>query len=262
MIGARVTTMSRIIPLLAVIISLAAVSGCQSRPQEPAEALPSAQSLAVEAERRGDWATAANHWTIALSAEPINSSYKLSLVRSLRLSNSCGRAATTLAQLQTEKPVDIAVMLEVGKCHLVSGRLDAAVAALEAAITADPNSWEAETVLATTHDYRERHKDALPHHDRAITLAPNRPIPLSNKAISLALSGNLTNGLKIMRQAAALPDATSRVRLNLAFLEAIAGNGDLAVMMTRNEVETDDTESTRLLQRIATAAQKAKNKKK
>lgn len=215
--------------------------------------LPSPAEMARDAELRGDWETAAKYWQSEAMRAPDDFDVRLSLARSLRLSNACGRAAPHLEFLRGAKPQYLDVMLETGKCHFVSGRFDAAAEVLGAAEKAHPSSWEVQTVLATTLDHMERSQQALKHHERAVELAPANAIALSNKAISIALGGDLQTALKLMREATALPNAPSRVRTNLAVLEAIAGNGDVAAMMARQEIGADD-ESIKLLQRIAEAA--------
>jgi Flp pilus assembly protein TadD len=157
--------------------------------------------------------------------------------------------------MRVSAPHDAAVLLEPGKCHLVSGRFDAAQAAFEAAVKADGKSWEAESMLGVALDYEEHSAEALVHHDRAVMLAPDNAVALSNKGLSLALGGHLDQALAVTRQAAVHPGAPARVRANLALLEAVAGNGDVAAMIARQESDPD-RETIRLLQRIAAAAKK------
>ena len=241
------------------LVILISISGCGS-PQRPVETfdtapLPSQKALAFEAERRGDWPAAASHWERTTQSSLEDKTITLALVRALRLSGACGRAAPYLSTLLSNHGSDFQVLLETGKCHLVSGRLDAAVSTLDQAIEAGPMNWEAETVMATALDHLERPHDALVHHDRALELAPGNAIILSNKAISLALDGKLDLALTLMREASAKPDAISRVRLNLAFLEAISGNMEFAALMAEQEIAGDGNETIKLLKRIGDAAQ-------
>jgi Flp pilus assembly protein TadD len=244
-------------PALGLLAVLTGCAGAGDPTADTASVMPSSAEMAQEAERRGDWSTAARHWQGIVDAQPANRPAVLALVRSLRFTNNCGRAAPYLERLRVSGAADdLDARLETGKCHLVSGRLDAAEATLREAIADHPDSWEAQTVLATTLDHMEEHREALVHHDRAVTLAPDNAIAISNKAISLALSGRLDDALILLRMAAGRANAPSRVRMNLALLEAVAGNGDIAVMMARQEVQGQgQAESVRLLERIAAAAE-------
>lgn len=187
-------------------------------------------------------------------AELGDRSAAIATVRALRVAGDCARAAPILERLQQEAPVDLDVMLETAKCEFVAGRFARAVEVLAAAVKIHPGSSEAETVLGASLDHMERPAEARVHHDRAVVLAPASAVALSNKAISLALGGELDQALALMRKASALPDAPARVRLNLALLEAVAGNGDVAAAMAKQE--TLDPEAARLLERIAAAAKR------
>jgi Flp pilus assembly protein TadD len=178
----------------------------------------------------------------------------LSMVQALRLSGDCRSAAPILERLQKETPIDLDVMLETAKCEFQSGRLARAAEVLTAAVKLHPRSSEAETVLGATLDHLERPADARVHHDRAVALAPASAMALSNKAISVALNGDLDEALGLMRKASVLPNAPARVRFNLALLEAVAGNGDVAAAMAKQEA--GDPETVRLLERIAAAAKR------
>ena len=249
----RKPRMNRFHTAICIGVIGAGLAACAARqPRSVAQNLPPAGTMADDAESRGDWPAAARHWENAAAAAPSDRQAALSAARALRLANACGRAAPYLQRLRQAAPDDRNVLLEAGKCHLVSGRYDAAEAAFKAALVSDPASWEAETVLGMTYDLMERPREAMVHHDRALALAPTQPMVLSNKALSLALAGDLATALTVMRAASAQPSASGRVRMNLAFLEAIAGHGDVAAMMARQE--SSEGEGATLLQRIAAAA--------
>jgi Flp pilus assembly protein TadD len=178
----------------------------------------------------------------------------ISMVRALRLAGDCASAAPILQRLQNEAPVDLDVMLETAKCEFAAGRFARAAEVLAAAAKIHPTSSEAETVLGATLDHLERSGEARVHHDRAVALAPGSAVALSNKAISVSLAGDLREGLALMRKAAAMRNAPARVRLNLALLEAVSGNGDIAAVLAKQEA--GDPEAIRLLERIAAAAKR------
>ena len=55
---------------------------------------------------------------------------------------------------------------------------------------------------------------------------------------SLAQAGNLSEALKILKRAAALPEATPRMRQNLAMLYALKGNLPMAEKYVRRDMPT------------------------
>lgn len=250
------------ISILATTLSLAA---CATGGQGPAgdgiaSVMPKPLDMAVEAERRGDWEGAARYWAQLVDADASDRPARLALSRALRLTGRCGPATGAIAPLLTAGTGDAEALTESAKCHLVSGRPEGALAQLQAAVAAAPESWEAETTLAVTLDRLGRHAEAQSHHDRALELVPEKPIVLSNKALSLALAGRLSDALPLMRRAAAIPGAPSRVRLNLAVLEALSGQGDRAQTIASQELMDDKTEKLQLLKRMADAASDGKVK--
>ena len=80
---------------------------------------------------------------------------------------------------------------------------------------------------------------------------------LANKGLSLALAGKLPEGLGVMRAAAAIPGAPARVRVNLAVLEALNGDGDRAATILSQESMDDKTDGVAQLQRLAKSAKRA-----
>jgi Flp pilus assembly protein TadD len=239
--------------IVLVVTSLSACAGSRDSKSDLSAAMPPPAVMAADAEGRGDWAGAARHWERAAAAAPEDRSVLLHAVHALRRSNACGHAQDYLQRLQSKGAESVDVLLESAKCHLISGRYEAAETGLSTAISLAPKHWEAESMLGLTYDLMERPSSALPHHDRAALLAPANPMVLSNKAMSLALGGDIKAALGVMRRAAAEPRAGGRIRMNLAFLEAVAGNGEVAAMMVRQEGAAD-AESAKLLQRIADAA--------
>lgn len=241
---------------LSVVLSACANGIPENETQTVKSLMPKPAEIAADAERRGDWQLAARNWHSAYDAAPDNREVALSLARSLRLSGTCGPAVSVLGGLLAKNPADADALLESAKCQLVSGRPEAAEQQLRATIAGVPESWEAETTLGVTLDRMGRHTEALAHHDRAAELVPDKPIVLSNKALSLALSDRLPDALALMRRAASMPTAPMRVRMNLAMLEAVSGHDDRALTIASQEALTDKSESLTLLRKIAEAAGK------
>jgi Flp pilus assembly protein TadD len=213
---------------------------------------PGARVLAEAAEKRGDFAEAARDWALEVAAKPGDKTALLGAVRSLRRSNDCARAVPYINALQAAAPHEADVLLESGKCQLATEQVEAARASFEAAAKLAPNDWEPESMLGVALDYAARDADALPHHDHAVALAPGNPTALSNKALSVALGGDLKTGLALMRQAAALPGASTRIKANLALLEALDGDGSA----TQTDRASLDPETAHLLERLTAAARK------
>lgn len=240
------------------MLALAGCAGLQNSDETPnnslGSVLPSANAQAADAERRGDWDAAARDWRAALDRQPDDRTIMLSLARALRLSGNCGQSMTVVGRMLTKATNDAEALVESAKCHLVSGRPEAAETQLVSAIELAPDSWEAETTLGVVYDSLGRFAEAQAHHDRALALAPDKSAVISNKALSLSLGGRLDEAVALMRRAAAQPDAPARVRMNLAMLEAMAGNGDRASTIAAQETIDAKTEKLGVLKRVADGA--------
>jgi Flp pilus assembly protein TadD len=240
-----------------MLVPLAALSACATLPSGQtslSDALPPPRAMAAEAEQRGDWAAAARHWQSVQQNARTDRAVTLSLVRALRLSGSCGSAQPHLAQMLGTDGRDGDALMEAAKCHLVSGRPEAAEATLATLLDVKPDSWEAHTTMGVALDRTGRTDEALAHHDQAVRLANGKPTALANKGLSLALSGRLDEGLAIMRSAASMPNAPARVRVNLAVLEALAGDGERAATILSQENVEDKVDGIAQLKRMARAA--------
>lgn len=246
------------IAALTLALSGCALDGAQGPNTDLASLLPPARDMAISAERRGDWTTAAQNWQSVVQSAPEDREARLSLARALRLTDRCGPATSALTPLLTNVEPDAGALVESAKCALVSGRPEAAEAQLRTALESAPELWEARSALAVTLDRQGRHEEAQVHHDQALILAPGKPIVISNKALSLALAGRLDEGVALMRQAAAIPGAPARVRINLAMLEAMSGSTDRASTILSQELITDKADTMGLVRRIAETSGRAK----
>jgi Flp pilus assembly protein TadD len=71
---------------------------------------------------------------------------------------------------------------------------------------------------------------------QALDLSPENPVIMNNFSLSLAQAGNLPEALEILERAIGLPEATPRMRQNLALLYAMKGNLTLAEKYVRRDM--------------------------
>ncbi|MFP6747603.1 MAG: tetratricopeptide repeat protein, partial [Alphaproteobacteria bacterium] len=86
--------------------------------------------------------------------------------------------------------------------------------------------WEIKAALGIAHDRLEMYEQAERRYRQALDLSPENAVVMNNLALSLAQAGRLDEAIDILDQASALPEATARMRQNLALLYAM--KGDLA----------------------------------
>jgi Flp pilus assembly protein TadD len=89
-------------------------------------------------------------------------------------------------------------------------------------------------------DLQERHKEAQALYVEALASDPNRLSVRVNLALSLALSGEAPRGEAMLRDLAQNVGATSKVRLDLAIAEVIAGHDQEAMQVMAAELSPEE----------------------
>lgn len=98
----------------------------------------------------------------------------------------------------------------------------------EAALKLSPNDYRVLNGLGVVRDMAGDHNAAQDYYRRGLALAPNH-LPLQNNyGLSLALSSNYQEAIRVLRGVAAHPNATARNRLNLALAYGLANQPDQA----------------------------------
>lgn len=94
---------------------------------------------------------------------------------------------------------------------------------LQGAHTPERPDWSVLSAQGSVADQMGDHKNAQAFYASALQIAPGEPTILSNMGLSYALSRNLPEAEKTLRQAYAHPRADARVRHNLALVLALQG---------------------------------------
>ena len=97
--------------------------------------------------------------------------------------------------------------------------------------------WNLKGVIA---DLALQHGDARNHYDRALTMAPQKPMAIvMNMALSYALTGDFETARGLVDQAQAAPSLTA----NRASIEALAGNIEAATALMRPQLSVRELRS-------------------
>ena len=94
---------------------------------------------------------------------------------------------------------------------------------LTRAYTADDPKWDVLSVQGAVADRMGDHDAAMGYYREALKIAPNEPSVLTNMGLSLALTKQLQEAERILRQAAASPRADATTRGDLALVLALEG---------------------------------------
>jgi Flp pilus assembly protein TadD len=183
------STRANPLSVLAVALAMAAAGACAGGPAKPEGATLARIKLAHELVSRGDW----------------------------------GRAFAMLDELHRQLPRDPDILTLRGIVYRERGLYADAEADLRAALAATPDSAEAHAALGILYDVQLR-PDAEEHHRAAVRLGPENPTYLNNLGFSLYLRHHFKEAIAEYEKAARLAPLSRRVRTNLGFACAAAGD--------------------------------------
>lgn len=224
------------VSLLSLVIVPACASTGKTSPAKSEAASEAARVEAAMAEKlapatpqeiaeieRADALTRANFWAGEFRKDPTKLDVTISFTKVLREINSQDRAIEVLSKTIPLHPASDELQLIMGRALLSANRAGEAAEAFYKASMIAPGNAAAHAALGVALDRLERHHDAQTAYAAALDVDPNRTSTLTNYGLSLALSGDLSGAEVQLRRAAALPDADTRVRQNLALVLGLQG---------------------------------------
>ena len=181
-------------------------------------------------EQRRDYATAVSYYRnlYRRNAADVEAVIGLSRgLRQLRQLRQAREAQAIVLRALKGAPKDLQLRAELGKVQLALGEPLKAVDSLSRVdAEATTKRWDIKVALAIAYDSVGMYEQAERRYRQALDISPENAVIMNNFALSLAQSGKLPEALEIMERAASLPEATPRMRQNLAMLYAM--KGDLA----------------------------------
>jgi Flp pilus assembly protein TadD len=185
---------------------------------------PSLRAAAAAAEANNDWKGAVQHWRTLYSRHPEDKSLALALARDLRYAGEAPVAADVVQQAIARSGRDPALVAELGKAWLASGRQGLALKTLEEATTLAPGDWDVHSAYGVALDGSDRYAEAQAAYARALVLSPDNPVVLNNLGLSQAMAGKLDDAVATLKKAEDQPQASLQVRQNLALLLTLQGD--------------------------------------
>lgn len=216
--------------VLAATATACASTGQSAADKELTEAIEAAMAPATPEERaaanRADPLTRANFWSKEYQKDPQSVDVSLEFVSALRGIGSNDRALDVVTTSLVLHPGDADLLMMLGRIQMSEKDYDAARTSFEQVTRGTPDRADGWAALGTAFDQMEMHRQAQAQYQRALRIEPNRTTTLTNYGLSLLLSGDLEGAEAQLRQAAAQPDATTRVTENLALVIGLQGRFD------------------------------------
>ncbi|CAH1650480.1 tetratricopeptide repeat protein [Chelatococcus asaccharovorans] len=183
-----------------------------------------------------DWRELADKAGKRYEANPEDRVAALAYGRSLREIGQHQQAVAVLRQAALRAPEDKALLSAYGRALIDVGNLREAADVLARAHTPDKPDWRVLSAQGTVADQMGDHTGARRYYEAALRLSPGEPSVLSNLGLSYALSRNLSEAEKALRQAAASPKADQRVRQNLALVLGLSGQTTEAERLLKQDM--------------------------
>jgi Flp pilus assembly protein TadD len=206
--------------LAAVLLAALALGGCLKRGDGDITGSIARSTVGMtEAEKR----TALEQLARQYEARQGDKSTSMTYARLLRDTGQTPQAIAVMQTAAVSNPNDKDIALALGQALADGGRFAEAQEVLQRAHTPDKPNWRVLSSQGAIADQLGQHKVAQDYYQAALRIAPGEPVILSNLGLSYALSNELTQAETIMRQAVAHPQATPRMRGNLALVLALQG---------------------------------------
>jgi len=214
----------------------------------------------------------------------------LRLARAMRAAGDARSSVELYRAAAERKGADPALRIELGEALLDARLVDEAIGVFTAAASDSRIAAEAELGLARAALTLDQPADALVHAERAAKLAPRdqrvligygvaldragrheeaqaayrsalavsprNPIARNNLALSLAFSGRFAEAVALVEPIARSADATPRDRQNLAFIYGLKGDRDMALALSRIDLDEATAQANLAFYDFARAAQK------
>jgi Flp pilus assembly protein TadD len=193
-------------------------------------------------------------WAREQAIDPLDPQAALGMAGAMRALGRFDEAAQAAQMVLVSQPDNAAAHLEAARCFIGAGRGFYAIEHLQAVQRVSPNDWRASSLLAVALDQSQRPDEALVAHQRALALAPNEPLVLTNFAMFVAGQGHLTEAEDLLRRAAALPGAPVATRQNLALVIGLQGRITEAERLVRMDLPPEAVDNNLTWLRAAVAS--------
>jgi Flp pilus assembly protein TadD len=239
--------------LAAIGLVALSTAGCLKRGSaEITGSIPPATQDSPEA-----WRQHVATWGPRFEAHPEDPTNALQYAQGLRALDQKPQAVAVLQQAAIRNPKNQDLLAAYGKALSEVGRYKEAAEVLSKAHTPERPDWRILSAQGAVADQIGDHKLAQEYYEAALKLVPGEPTVLSNLGLSYALSKQLDEAEKTLRQAAEHPKSDARVHRNFALVLILKGKFQEAEDQLRRDMSPEEA-STTLANLRGVAATKSK----
>ncbi len=243
--------MRRIVSTTAMpLVCALALGACQSAPSTPqpkdVTALnnpTSALKIAEAARDSGDFSAAVKLYKRAIANGADRYDTRIGLATALEGAGDTGQAEIELRTAVAMAPSRPEPDLELGRLELAAHKPSESLAYFDAALILAPDSAPAWNGKGVALDMLERHVEAQDAYRTGLSRASEDRVLQNNYGLSLALSGNYPDAIKVLTALAQEPGATARNRQNLALALGLQGDVADAKLVARTDLDEQTVDS-------------------
>jgi Flp pilus assembly protein TadD len=217
---------------LGVIASVTAsllLGACSQSPslmQELTLKTDKTESTTASAAPQNELQKATIYWGQEYSKKPTELQPALNYAKNLKAMGEKQKALSVLQQASMFHGNDPQLTGEYGRLALELNQVNVAGQLLAAADDPTKPDWRVISARGTVLAKQGKYGEAIPFYERALTLAPGNASVTNNLAMAHAMMGDPKKAEQLLRTAAAAPDATPKVRENLALVLGLQGRYD------------------------------------
>lgn len=197
---------------------------------------------ADDARKAGNYDSAIPLYGRALQAKPDGVEAKMGLGQTYLSIGAPEEAAALFRDVLAKRSGDQAARRGLAAALISTGQPELAERQLEAALQADSRDYRALNAMGVVLDMQGRHAAAQENYRKGIEIAPDYISLRSNFGLSLAISGNAQEAIQQLLPIARSRGADGRVRQNLAFAYAMAGDLENALKTSRQDLSEADAQ--------------------
>ncbi len=227
----------KLAPIICAGLALVAAACTGLDPNPKGDNYEMSVKEADEARRAGNLDAAIPLYGRALQANPQGVEAKLGLGQSYLSIGASEEAAAQFRDVLAKRESNMVARRGLAAAMIGMGQPTLAEEQLALVLQADSSDYRALNVLGVALDMQGRHAEAQANYRKAIQLAPDYLPTRSNFGLSLAITGPPQEAVAQLAPIATARGSDARIRQNLAFAYAMAGDFENSLQISRRDLD-------------------------
>ncbi len=203
---------------------------------------PTLMRLGAASHASGDLATAVGFYRRAAQIDPSAAAPLVASGNTLLQLDQTQEAIVAYNAALRRKARDPEALRGLARADLMTGKPELAGQPLAIAFQDTPNDPKLLELIGVADDFANQHEEAQARYRRGLELLPNDPGLSLDLALSLALTGNYPEAIRIMGPIASTAAATPRERLTMALIYGLQGDRGAAARLAARDLDAASVE--------------------